>query len=153
MWNIWTDWGSKHWKVRDACLVFLILVTLRHIYMNRFLSLEVRENFFLLLIPESHHCMLNGTYMFFFQISSSEITFSFNRKWILMACYFLFPFLNSTFCFCDKILISPWHTIIGTKASCKIYISSIIYNFIQQIFPRVNVDSKGSVSGELVLFS
>jgi len=75
-----TDWGSKHWKIRDASLVVLMLVTLRHIYIHRFFCLEVRESLFLQLIPEAHHCMLNETYTLFFQISSTEIAFCLNRK-------------------------------------------------------------------------
>ena len=54
-----TDWDSKQWKIRDVSPVFFILVTLRHIYMNRFLSLEVTESLFLQLIPESNHCIFN----------------------------------------------------------------------------------------------
>ena len=78
------------------------------------------------------HQRVNETYMLFFQISSSEFTFSFTRKWILIVSYFPFPFVNSTFCFCDKIWISPWHTKIETKASCNIYVSSNICSLIQQ---------------------
>ena len=119
MWNAWTDCGSKYWTISDTSPVILMLVTLRYIYMHGFFPLEVRESQFLQLIPESHHCMLNETYMLFFQISSSEFTFSFTRKWIVIVSYFPFPFVNSTFCFCDKNWISHWHTKIETKASCN----------------------------------
>jgi len=132
-WNAWTDCRSKHWTISDASPVILMSVTIRYIYTHRFFSHEIRESQFLQLLPEPHHCMLNETYMLFFHISSSEFTFSFTRKWIVMVSYFPFPFVNSTFCFCDKIWISPWQTKLETKVSCNVYVSSKIYSLIQQI--------------------
>jgi hypothetical protein len=62
-------------------------------------------------VPWTHNCILNETYLFFFQIFSYKIAFSSNRKWIRMVSYLSFPFLNTIFCFCDKQnWIAAWHT-------------------------------------------
>ena len=102
MWNAWSDCRSKHWTISDASPVILMSVTLRYIYTHRFFSHEVRESLFLQLLPESHHCMLNETYMLFFQISSSEFTSSFTRKWIVMVSYFPFHLLIALSAFVTK---------------------------------------------------
>jgi len=141
MWNAWTDSISKHWKIRDISPFVLMLVTLRHIYMNRFISLAVRESLFLQLILESHHCMLNETYMFFFQISSSEFTFCLNRKWNVIISYFSLPLANIISAFVKNIEFL--FDIIKERERFRVMISQQKHiQFDSTDFPRINLDSK-----------